>query len=516
MKKLFVLLLLVTLSISIKIPSTDWEWNWDLNFDWINNLIQKFNTKVPEYIKNLKGGLEDFLKKNETHKLVILEEMNTKLHDLYNNVKENKEKYLKSFIEEATKTAKYISYKICDAAADMAAYKDCRDSKKKIFSKLFEKVNDVIGVVNQKLECSKLIGMITSNTELSSDMEDNIKHVLFLMNYISNNPDALEMGKAQIMYDAVNCLQTNFNDYWTKIDESLNNKEYSLSLKKDTTNLLIQSISNLVGVIHYEELDGYIKEANDKTGLISSENAKKIHQNLFKILKKLNEFGSNEYNISAGAFVNITANPEGKELGANGTVYITALKDKGIKIALNSNYLLKNYKATSIQSVIFDSPLVSIRGSKERSRGTANYFCGITLYDKDGNEILVKDINVDYKPIIYYKKKLYNAMTTCLFYNEKDDKLENTGVETKSEIIDGEEFIKCIPKHLTSFTIGSYTSASTAEGKTSVLTIILIVALCLIVIVAIAIGIIFLRKRMNKVDNSQLQQAFPNKDGLLQ
>ena len=51
MKKLFVLLLLVTLSISIKIPSTDWEWNWDLNFDWINNLIQKFKRRIGRFHK---------------------------------------------------------------------------------------------------------------------------------------------------------------------------------------------------------------------------------------------------------------------------------------------------------------------------------------------------------------------------------------------------------------------------------------------------------------------------------
>ena len=107
-------------------------------------------------------------------------------------------------------------------------------------------------------------------------------------------------------------------------------------------------------------------------------------------------------------------------------------------------------------------------------------------------------------------------MTTCLFYNEKEDKLENTGVETQTETIDGEEFIKCIPKHLTSFTIGSYSSASTAEGGTSALTVVLIILLILILIAAIVVGFIYFRRRMNKVDNSQFNQAFPHKDGLLQ
>ena len=515
MKNIFILLLFTILSVSIKIPYTNWEWDIDLDLSWLEDLKQKLNTKIPDYISKLKGELEDFVKKNEKQKTAFLEELNTKVKDIYDNVKTNKEKYLKSFIEEATKAAKYISYKVCDAA-DMGSYEECRKNKKLLFSKIVDKVNDVIGIVNQKLECSKLLGIITSNTQLSSDMEDNMKHILFLVNYISSNPDAIEKGKAQAMYDAVNCLQDNFGEYWNKINATVTDKEYLLKLKKDATNLLIQAASNLVGVIHYEELDGYIKAASEKTGLISSENAKKIHQNLFKLLKKLNEFGSSVYNISANVYVDVKVNPGEKELGADGQIFITALKDKGIKIALNSNYLLKNYKATSIQSVIFDSPLVSIRGARERQGGTSNIFAGITLYDKDGNEILVQDINVKYKPIIYYKKKLFNALTTCLFYNEKEDKLENTGVETETETIDGEEFIKCIPKHLTSFTIGSYSSASTAEEGTSALTVVLIILLCLVLIAAIAVGFIYFRKRMNKVDNSQFDQAFPHKDGLLQ
>ena len=165
--------------------------------------------------------------------------------------------------------------------------------------------------------------------------------------------------------------------------------------------------------------------------------------------------------------------------------------------------------------MVFDSPLVSVRGKKQVDGGTSNTFVGITLYDKEGKEILVKDINInDFKPIIYYKKKLFNAMKTCLFYNEEENKIENSGVETKTEILDGEEYIKCIPKHLTSFTIGSYNEASLTDSSNAgtIVLIIFITLLCLGLIIG---GFIFYRKKFNRVDNSQLEQAFPNKKGLL-
>ena len=40
-------------------------------------------------------------------------------------------------------------------------------------------------------------------------------------------------------------------------------------------------------------------------------------------------------------------------------------------------------------------------------------------------------------------------MTTCLYYNEKEDVIENKGVSTEEDDFDGEIYIKCIPEHLT-------------------------------------------------------------------
>lgn len=274
MKNIFFLVIIATLCFSIKIPYTDWEWEWNWNFDWIKDIIGNLKTKIPEFITNIKEDLEKFIKDNEDKKNAILDEMSTKVQEAYENVMSNKDKYLKGFIEQVTKTAKFITYKICDAA-DMTSYEECRNNKKLLLSKLIEKVNNVIGYVNENFQCSKIASIITSTT-ISSNLEENLKYILFLVNYISNNPDAIEKGKAQAIYDVVNCLEEKFEEYWPEVKSKLTDKTYIISLKKDITNLLIQTASNLVSVIHFEELDGYIQKANNKTGLISSENAKKF------------------------------------------------------------------------------------------------------------------------------------------------------------------------------------------------------------------------------------------------
>jgi hypothetical protein len=92
-------------------------------------------------------------------------------------------------------------------------------------------------------------------------------------------------------------------------------------------------------------------------------------------------------------------------------------------------------------------------------------------------------------------------MKTCLFYNEEEDKLENSGIETQTETFDGEEYIKCIPKHLTSFTIGTYYEEQPQEKPESspqssnIFVILLICFIVIIAILAIIIGYIYIRRK---------------------
>jgi len=57
--------------------------------------------------------------------------------------------------------------------------------------------------------------------------------------------------------------------------------------------------------------------------------------------------------------------------------------------------MLKDLKAHSVQAVVFESPLVSLRAKRETQSGVANTFVGITLYNKEGKEIYVSDIQLN-------------------------------------------------------------------------------------------------------------------------
>ena len=60
---------------------------------------------------------------------------------------------------------------------------------------------------------------------------------------------------------------------------------------------------------------------------------------------------------------------------------MTNLEEKGIRISLHSNYLLRRFNASALQYDVFDSTLISVKGSKEVEEGATNTFVGITLYD---------------------------------------------------------------------------------------------------------------------------------------
>ena len=465
MKKLFALLIIIPLLTVVKSPLFDWDWKW--NWDWENftskfkDFLDKFKSKVPEFIKNMQNKVKEFIEKTEEQKNYFIEELNSKVIELYEDIKqdiinkkEDVESKIKTLIEKTTEASKFLSYKICDIAR--LDYEECRNDKKKLFTNLLDVVKENFG------KCSTIIEELSS---LSDDIEQNLKYFLFMAISLSENPDAIEEGKSQVIFDILNCLKDKFEDYWPSINSTILNYELRISTKQDIMNLLLNSFSNLVNVIHFEEIDGFITKANETTGLISDPKAKETYNGIFSLLKKFNEFGTQFYNISADLSLNVFLNPGNLNMGRDVDFNWIIDDDKGIRINLHSNYLLREKGAQSVQAVIFESPLVSIRGKEEEiEQGVSNIFVGITLYDTEGNEIFVKDIEFKkYRPVIYFKKIFFNEMKKCLFYNEEKDTIDDEGIASAFETLDGEEYIKCIPTHLTSFTIGSSKNKDTSE-----------------------------------------------------
>ena len=155
MRNIFVLLIVIPLVVSIKFPFP--KWNWDFKFDWnILNLFEKFKSALPQFVNNMKSKIQDFMKKTEDQKNAYLKDLNKKITEMQQNIKEDirqrKETFrvkVKDLMEKATEAAKFLSYKVCDAV-DMD-YEECRTDKKKLITSLLLLIRDNFG------QCSVII-----------------------------------------------------------------------------------------------------------------------------------------------------------------------------------------------------------------------------------------------------------------------------------------------------------------------------------------------------------------------
>ena len=83
--------------------------------------------------------------------------------------------------------------------------------------------------------------------------------------------------------------------------------------------------------------------------------------------------------------------------------------------------------------MVFDSPLISVNATfeAEETSNTVNTFVSITLYDKNGNEISIKNIEEAISPKILYLKEKYQQIKARYYYDENNHELYSNGLEFK-------------------------------------------------------------------------------------
>ena len=367
--------------------------NWDLNFD-LGNIINQLKSSTPKYINDIQKSMSEFMKKTDKEKEKYLDILSIKVQETYDNIKkgiekgsENAQNEIKKLIEKITEIANALSYKACNMVK--SDYEQCLNNKRRIFNILIQIIEDKFG------KCSVIIDEIYN---LSENMEYNLKYFLFLAISLTENPDIIEKGTSQTIYDIINCIQEKFPNLWPSINATIDKPANSLNVKQDIINLLAKSISNFVTFIQFEESYGFIEKAENLTGFIKDENAKKVYKNIFDILSKYNEFGAQSYNISSNLNLNVFINNDNSAL-----IKTIDNKEKGIKINLHLSYMFKNLKIHSVQAVIFESPLISFRAEIKSKGGISNTFVVITLYDKEGNEIYISNLKLDKIEILFKK-----------------------------------------------------------------------------------------------------------------
>ena len=483
-----------------------------------NELLHKMKTKMPDI--DIDDEVEKFGKLSNQAQLDLLNDLEKK----FNTEIEKIEKKTSQFVQKIINMAKYLSNRDCSiyssgSTNDLSktinndAYKNCRESKKKVQKKLIELIKD-------NFKCNNLMDLI-SKDGLTNNVEENIKYIILLIQELSNNADSFNQGESDILYDITTCFEQNFNEYWKKVEDYMKEKnslDITISVvKKDLSNLLIQSLVNLIKVLHFEEIDNYIKEDERNitdAGIMGHSKGKKIHKSIKDFLKHFNEFGTGEYNLSDSILINVTINEDYKESQTRNLKeendeideQITNYKDKGITVILHPKYMMKLKNAYAMQVVRYDSPIMPIKTSGDKDDSTLDTFISITLYDNKGNEISIDDLPENVRPKILYNKSYHKYLKHCFFYNEKSQDLEENGIESEDDYnYKGSKFFKCTTKHLTSFTAGNYYSRSSSSGI-GTFAIVMIVLGCILVLILIFVLIIILKKRNNKSNIEEINK----------
>ena len=195
--KILIILHLLFHSISFpSFPSLNFTWEFNLNF---NNFLSRLKSSTPDFIFDIQKNMEELLKKTEKEKDKYINTLTSTVQETYDKIKINIQKgsknvqsEIKNLIEKTTETAKALSYKVCDVLNE--ANDQCIMNKKKIFSNLLNIVKDNFG------KCSIIVDEISN---LSENMEFNFKYFLFLAISLTENPDAIEKGMSQIIYDII-------------------------------------------------------------------------------------------------------------------------------------------------------------------------------------------------------------------------------------------------------------------------------------------------------------------------
>ncbi len=480
----------------------------------IISIINQMKTEIPKTIKEIEEKVEQYAAAAMEIKEKFLQEL---LENFQTLIKDT-QKITKEVIEKAIEILEYLSFTDCSIYASGSTniieqtikgelYIKCRIKKQDI-------LEEILNLIKNNLQCPALIPLISSNV-LDNDLEENIKYILLFINELSKNPESYKNKTSEVIIELVECIVDNFDKYWPIVENYLKNTKNYLdqsikAIKRDIENIILQALENLAKVIDFDQLDGYIAKAKDeikKTGIIIYEKGKKIQKKILEFSKRLIEFGVANYTFSGSMIANIETK-DGISISADSETKATFVEDKDIVILTNSNFLLNKEGVYALQTLVFQSPIISINatGEVEGTSDTVSTFISITLYDSKGKEITIEDIEEKFKPTILYLKEKYDHLKACYSYDEKDNELYSDGITAVKEFsFMGKEYFKCASSHLSSFTAGTFDNYKTEEKKkkSKAGVVVAVIIVILILLVAAYFGYVFYKKRKAKLADAK-------------
>lgn len=409
-------------------------------------------------------------------------------------------------------------------------YLECRKIKKEGMKEIFSGISLDSHLLKEMKSLLNQIG--------AKNLDESLKYILIFAKELSNNADSYIKECNEYMIDFSIRLQEQFKDYWPFVEEQLNSnyisQEYIEQLKKDTLLNILEILTNIPRILHFQEIDedesfkGKEKDMT-KTGLIKKEELIKVQNAILNFSKNFKDYELKEsyeindlsFNLSGYAFI-------GKYQDINTKTTRKIYIDEEIIIDIQLEYLLKYYKASYLQILVFDSPLVTLdplekfRASEPFS-DTLNIFISIQLLNEEGEEISVKNISNSYKPKIFYLKNIYNFLQGCYYYNETNQLLEKDGINIENDAkIGNKNYFKCTSDHLTLFTAGTKDLIDgklefkiVDEGKGRSTMLILLVSLGIVILLTIIIYFIVECSKRKRLKSNNIDSIDKNNERLI-
>ena len=481
------------------------------------SILDQIKTKVPSSIIEIEENAKKFSTSALDIKIDILMKIEVDLNNIIKDAGQN----IQTIIEQSMKLLKYLTYLDCSIYASGSTnskektiegeiYVKCRESKTSI-------IDRIVNILRDILTCKNIEALLNPQTLIAtqdaSSIEEMVKTVFLFVNELTNNQEAISNNTIDFVIDLIKCLEENFEQIWDKLESILNNtylQEAIIVIKRDLVNILLQALENLPKIIHFQEIDGMISANITNNGIIIDAKMKLIYETILNFSKKLIEFGSYNYTFSGSMLANIETRDPSKQISVDADTEqkIISVQGKDILIITNSNLMYKDDKIQVLQTLVFDSPIVSAKATSniEGNADALNLFVSITLYDKNGNEISLKDIDEKLRPQILYLKNKYQDLKQCFYYNDTQQNLVNDGINAIEKFVyQGQEYFKCVSTHLSEFTAGTGKKEGNnkekgeedEEGGNTGLVVALVIVGIVIIILAV-IGTIWLKKKNSR------------------
>ena len=478
-------------------------------------ILDQLKTKIPTGIKDIEEEAKKFSTSSLDIKIKIIAEIekNLNISKIIDETRGN----IKTIIEKSMKLLKYLTYLDCSIYASGSTdsrektiegeiFLKCKESKTSIIDRIVDSLKNV-------LTCDNIERLINQQMLLSSEgessFEDTIKYLFLFVNELTNNQEAISNSTIDYIIEMIECLEKNFDTIWEKLESILTNtylQEAIKAIKRDLENIILQTLENLAKIIHFEEIDGMISVNITNNGIIIDAKMKLIYEKILDFSKKLLEFGSYNYTFSGSMLANVEIKNDNKQISADVDTQqkIISVQGKDILIITNSNIMFKDDNIQALQTLVFDSPIISAKttANVEGNADALNLFVSITLYDKDGKEISLQNIDEKLRPQILYLKDKYQDLKQCFYYDDKKQNLITDGVNAVEKFVfQGQEYFKCVSSHLSEFTAGTAKkegnkdNGNDDEGGSNTGLVVALVIVSIVVIALIIVGVIWFKKK---------------------